>query len=265
MSVSLSVSPQYVAYSASTQITLTASGSFATGYTQYSYYYEIKSNDGGVVGAGQDLKTVKFALSDVLTAADYNNGVREIKFYVRGYRSDGSGEVWPYPSNTVTLYVTQPLSIPTIQSITPKSPKITETLRLTWVPVTYADSYTVTVSWCSNNAATWDNVTFYSNKTVRDNISAAAFSGDPYIDTCPAQYTDGQYGYLWYNVTAKSNDPKYTSRTSEYYVVNLNLASNLRYKSTGGWIRGKPYIKVGGAWNRAVKTYVKTNGVWKNA
>lgn len=267
MSVTLSISPQYTAYSSSARITITASGSFATGYTYYSYYYKLSnSSDWGVVASGDNLKTVTFTLSDIMTAADYNSGVSVIEFSVTGYRSDGSGEAWPYPSTRTKLYITRRLTMPVIQSIMPKSPKISETLRLTWLPVANADSYSVSVSWCSENAATSTNVTFIDDRTIRSNISAASFSGNPYIDTVPSSYVTGQYGYLWYCVTAYSTDPMYTtSLQSRDYFVNLNLASNLRYRNANGWIRGKPYIKVGNVWRRAVKTYVKTNGVWKNA
>lgn len=265
MSVTLSVSPQYISYPSTQEITLTATGSFPSPYTQYSYEFQLSgSTTAGVVLSVENLKTVKFNISDIMSMTDYNNGVSEIEFEVRGY-NPSSGIEWSRPSNTVKLYIARPLSTPIIQSITPKSPKITETLRIIWGEVDKADYYTVTAAWRSVGGSSSSGETYYRGKIVRDNISAASFSGDPYIDTCPAQYTDGQYGYLWYNVTAKSNDPRYTSCTSEYYIVNLNLASNLRYKSAGGWIRGKPYIKVGGAWHRAVKTYVKTNGVWKNA
>ena len=105
-----------------------------------------------------------------------------------------------------------------------------------------------------------------TEEIVYDKISSTA-TDTVTITTPPIQNLTAieQKGYIQYAIYAYSDDKRFTVSKSDYASVNLSLASNLRFKLGGAWIRGKPYIKVGGKWHRAVKTYVKVNGKWVNA
>ena len=103
---------------------------------------------------------------------------------------------------------------------------------------------------------------------IQKNISATRFGEVCSTTTVPNRSLPGlkQEGKIAYGITAYSNNQNlYPSSSSDRKIVNLDLASNLRYRRGDVWIRGTPYIKVGGQWRKAVKTYIKVNGVWKNA
>lgn len=159
-------------------------------------------------------------------------------------------------SNSVRLFRKSPLAKPVIISIMPKSPKISETLTIKWNQVKHADYYTLYVY---VDGHSYD---------IQKNISATRFGEVCSTTTVPNRSLPGlkQEGKIAYGITAYSNNQNlYPSSSSDRKIVNLDLASNLRYRRGDVWIRGTPYIKVGGQWRKAVKTYIKVNGVWKNA
>lgn len=253
-------------YATSTgSVTLTLSGS--PDYSNLTYY-EYRANVDGtgevVVAAGKKLTSATINIS--------KTGATGVTSYIefRCVFKTTATVLWDEKTlNTVKLYIVHSLSMPNVVSVTPASPRLSETIRISWLPVDNADYYNVMCAYRDNG-----NKTIYKPKLVHGNIVKEAGSDVVYIDTCPQNYSDmpliEQSGYLWYYIVAHSNSPLYTKSAAptsdnQYTLVNLNLASNLRLKLSGEWIRGKPYVKVSGKWLRAVKTYVKVNGKWVNA
>ncbi len=253
-------------YAASTgSVTLTLSGSpDLSNLTYYEYRANVDGTGEVVVAAGQKMTSATINISK--TGATGTSSCVEFKCVFK----TAATVSWDEKTlNTVNLYIIHTLSMPKIVSITPPSPQLSETIRISWLSVDNADYYSVMCAYRDN-----DKKIIYRSKQVHGNIVKDTGSDVVYVDTCPQNYSDmpliEQSGYLWYNIVAYSNSPAYTRSSNptsenEYTIVNLNLASNLRFKLGGEWIRGKPYIKVGGKWHRAVKTYVKINGKWVNA
>lgn len=195
-------------------------------------------------------------IRSLISQSEYNSGIRKCKVKCCGLTAkDGVAVGWT--ENEIEIYVTEPLAKPKITSILPKSPKISECLTVKWNAVSKANYYTLKASRFVGN------IEFET--TILENIQSG--TGDTVSVTTPPIQNLGveQSGFIKYCVCARSNDNRYTESKSDYVTVNLNLASNLRFKLSGEWIRGKPYIKVGGKWRRAVKTYIKVNGKWVNA
>lgn len=209
------------------------------------------------VGGGDKTFHITIKIDDVTSAT---KSTQYVKFKAC-FMTSAQGSIGGWTDNEITVWLTHDLEKPQILSITPKSPKITEQLRIQCKTVANADYYSLEAMWQNPGSAA------FQSKNIRNNISAEELENSPYIYTTPSSTLDGigQNGMLYYRLKAYSNDKRYTPSTGVYTAVNLNLASNLRFKLGGNWVRGKPYIKVGGQWRRAVKTFVKINGAWKNA
>lgn len=56
------------------------------------------------------------------------------------------------------------------------------------------------------------------------------------------------------------------SKTITLVILPSSSGPTLHVKvSNGGWVGGKPFVKVNGAWKEAKKVYVKVNGAWKES
>lgn len=254
--INASESPVYVAHTSNTSLTLTInedSGFFKSAYRVFNIQMQGETVWTTRLAQGENLKSVTVKAADLITDNEYKSGVRYCKIKASCMTAiDGAVTGWT--DNEVVVYFIEPLTKSEITSILPKSPKITESLSVSWAAVENADYYDI-------QAMKSDLTT----KTVKKNIpNSASLSATV---EAPATSFSGleQSGYIWYRVIAHSNDKRYTESQSAFVAVNLNLASNLRFKLNGTWVRGKPYIKVGGKWRRAVKTYIKANGKWVNA
>lgn len=245
-----------------TQITFTLiRGLFPSSHPYISY--RLRNQNSAVwsdrIGGGNGAVTLTVPLSNLISESEYKNGDRYCKVKACCMTAE-QGSIGGWTDNEITLYITDPLAAPKIISITPKSPKITETLKIQCSTVANADYYALEAMWQIPGSGRW-----YTSK-IRDNIPAADLELNPFVETIPGNTLAGitQNGMIYYRLCAYSNNKRYTESCSAYTPVNLDLASNVRFKIGGNWVRGKPYIRTGGQWHRAVKTYIKSNGVWKN-
>lgn len=254
--INASESPVYIAHTSNTSLTLTInedSGFFKSSYRIFNIQMQGETSWSTRLAQGDNLKSVTVKAADLITDSEYKSGIRYCKIKA-SCRTAINGAITGWTDNEVVVYFTEPLTKPNITSILPKSPKITENLSVSWAAVTNADYYDI-------EAMKGDLTTKIVKKNIPKSASLTATVESPAVSFSGLS----QSGYIWYRVIARSNDKRLTESKSDFVSVNLNLASNLRFKLGGAWIRGKPYIKVGGKWHRAVKTYVKVNGVWKNA
>lgn len=208
----------------------------------------LSGNNGGT--------TLTVPISDLISSTEHSSGIRACRVKCCGMTAKNGAE-FGWTENEIDIYITEPLAKPKITSILPKSPKISECLTVKWNTVTNADYYTLKALRFVGNIE-YETI-------IYERLQSG--SGDIVSVTTPPIQNLGveQNGFIRYCVCARSDDKRYTESKSDYVAVNLNLASNLRLKLGGTWIRGKPYIKVGGKWRRAVKTYVKINGKCVNA
>ena len=208
----------------------------------------LSGNNGGT--------TLTVPISDLISGIEHSSGIRACRVKCCGMTAENGAE-FGWTENEIQIYITEPLAKPKITSILPKSPKISECLTVKWNTVPNADYYTLKAERQIGN--------IWVSSVVCQNIQGG--TGTTVSVTTPQIQELGveQKGLIRYSVCAYSNDKRFTGSESNPVTVNLNLASNLRFKLGDAWIRGKPYIKVGGKWHRAVKTYIKVNGKWVNA
>lgn len=252
--------PQYLEYKPGE--TLTFSLTVASEYQVWPYCsFRIRLSSDTVwttrLSGNNGGTTLTVPISDLISSTEHSSGIRACRVKCCGMTAENGAE-FGWTENEIQIYITEPLAKPKITSVLPKSPKISEGLTITWTSVSNASYYTLIAKHMIGNIST--------EQIVYDKISSAA-TDTVTITTPPIQNLTAieQKGYIQYAIYAYSDDKRFTVSKSDYVSVNLNLASNLRFKLGGEWIRGKPYIKVGGKWHRAVKTYVKVNGKWVNA
>lgn len=195
-------------------------------------------------------------IRELISASEYNSGIRKCKVKCCGLTAE-DGVIVGWTENEIDIYITEPLAKPKLTSILPKSPKISECLTVKWNIVPNADYYTLKAERQIGNI--WVSSVVCQN--IQGGTETTVSVTTPQIQELSVE----QKGLIRYSVCAYSNNKRFIGSESDPATVNLNLASNLRFKLGGEWIRGKPYIKVGGKWHRAVKTYVKVNGKWVNA